>query len=201
MEKFAQSAEFLLGTASKEKRQIFGVVAYADVLSVAGDYFSKETLQRMAQQFMIDFLSGTAKIDVQHKNNPIEAFPYVSFVTGDSPEDGLPANAWMIGVKVLDDLTWEAILEGELCSFSMECLGHGTSKGVILSLPRIIVGVTEPANHDGHFHTFIIHLDPTTGMILSGVTSEDEGHSHQIKSFSRTERRFAHNHRYFTSFE
>lgn len=195
-----QSAEFLPSTAVESKKQIFGVVAYANVLSTGGDYFSRETLEKLATQFMLDFIRGEAKIDIQHENNPVDAFPYVSFVTGDDPEDGLPPNAWMLGMQILDDKIWKQVMAGELCSFSMECVGYWEEKEITVEVPQIITGITEPALDDGHTHFYILQINPETGLIIGGVTSTEQDHFHKISYFSRTEQANAHNHRYFTSF-
>jgi len=46
---------------------------------------------------------------------------------------------------------------------------------------------------EGHTHNFIIRFN-LSGKILSGSTSSNEGHSHQIKKMGRTEEADGHSH-------
>ena len=56
------------------------------------------------------------------------------------------------------------------------------------------MGFTEIANE--HDHAFFIEMDEE-GMIIGGVTSEDDGHSHTISLATATDEENNHKHRFF----
>lgn len=179
---------------------VYGVVAYSTVLSTEGLYISNDAMQFMAHRFLIDFAKGNAHIDVEHDNKKIEAYLYESFVTGSNPPKDFPANAWIAGVYVEDRGIWQAVLDSKINAFSAQFLCFLNEVEVKYTVPKILTGVTEPDMKDGHTHTYMILIDEVTGRILSGFTSIDSFHNHEIKGFSAVNFAKNHTHKFFTTY-
>lgn len=60
-------------------------------------------------------------IDTQHDNVPNGSYPVESFIARSGDPD-YTEGAWVMGVKVPDDATWEKVLKGELNGFSFEAM-------------------------------------------------------------------------------
>lgn len=183
------------------KQVIFGVVAYADIPTTQSTTFTLKELRVLSQQFVMRYLLGEAIIDIQHNRVPIEAFPFISFVTGETPSNGLPPKAWMLGVKVKDSKVWQDLKQGTLNAFSVDIMAMYKETVREYRVPKLMTGLTEPDPYDGHTHAFVLQIDPETQRILHGNTSKSNGHSHVITGYTSTDNSFNHNHRYYTVYE
>ena len=102
-----------------EKRMVYGIVYAPDELDSDGDYTDGDEIEKAAHEFMIEGRSAFS-VDKQHDYNPEYGYVAESWIVKDSdplfPED---AGAWAVGIKVVDDETWEQIKKGEITGISM----------------------------------------------------------------------------------
>lgn len=177
----------------EDRRLVFGEVYAPDVLDTYGEYMTAEDIELMAHRFMKLDLENV--IDTNHDNVPNGSYPVESFIArADDPH--FTEGAWVLGVKVPDDLVWASVKGGELNGFSFQSMVKPVEHRVKLSIIRDHVGITEGGGADTHFHTFFVQVDDT-GRVVFGQTSFDHGHSHRIRRASVTETVNTHNHRFF----
>jgi len=203
-QKNSTSIELVNPKETKELTQheqiVYGVVAYTKRLATDGLYISQEALKYMSQQFLIDYAKGRAGIDIFHDNEKINAYLYESFMTNDNPPKGLPANAWIAGVYVENQNAWKKVVSGEINAFSAEFLAFIDEVEVEYETPIVLTGTTEKAFEGEHVHNYIVIIDPNNGQIVSGSTTEDNGHKHEINGFSHVDKADNHTHRFFTTY-
>jgi hypothetical protein len=115
-----------------EKRMLYGPALIPDLPIVRYDgngekYFitySKETIEQTSQEFLKRNLHHNHTIQHQIPVNNLTVVE--SWVTTGSHDKSmnygfeLPEGTWMIGVKVDDDNTWQAVKNGEVKGFSIE---------------------------------------------------------------------------------
>lgn len=114
---------------NEEQRIVYGVVLNPEVRDSQGDIISKEEIEKTAHNFMTSYRA----IDVQHSEvtktedgRPI-AEPVESFIV---PADmnfygaTIRKGAWVLGVRVNDDATWQEVKDSDRTGFSMA--GTGT---------------------------------------------------------------------------
>jgi hypothetical protein len=115
-----------------EKRMLYGPALIPDLPIVRYDgngekYFitySKETIEQTSQEFLKRNLHHNHTIQHQIPVNNLTVVE--SWVTTGAHDKSmnygfdLPEGTWMIGVKVDDDNTWEAVKNGEVKGFSIE---------------------------------------------------------------------------------
>jgi len=160
------------------KQIIYGAVAYANILSSAGQYFTPEVLKKMAIEFLPAFMQGEAWIDLDHDNNSTTAFPTESFYV-DYDHPIYPKDSWILGLHIESKSAWQSIISGKRTAYSAQFMCLSEEKQVAVECPAVICGITEEVS--GHTHSFIIQIDPETGQTYTGRTSVDEGHYHDLK--------------------
>jgi hypothetical protein len=115
-----------------EKRMLYGPALIPDLPIVRYDgngekYFitySKETIEQTSQEFLKRNLHHNHTIQHQIPVNNLTVVE--SWVTTGAHDKSmnygfeLPEGTWMIGVKVDDDNTWQAVKNGEVKGFSIE---------------------------------------------------------------------------------
>lgn len=108
-----------LNKTDLEQRIVYGVV-YApgnpERRDAQGHWMSAEEVAKMAHRFMANL--RLYQIDKQHDSEPDEGMVVDSFIAREGDPD-FPAGAWVLGVKVLKDETWEAIKNGEITGYSI----------------------------------------------------------------------------------
>lgn len=190
-QKSAQTEHFVrIKKINEEKRIVYGEVYAPDVLDTYGDFMTADDIEKMAHRFMkLANLGGS--IDTNHDERSNGSYPVESFIAREGDPDYTPG-AWVLGTKVEDDEIWKAIKKGELNGYSFQALVRKLAVVVNIDMTPDNVGVTEEA--DGHFHFFWVEFDDD-GRVKRGRTSEEEGHSHEIKRGTATEKTDGHAHR------
>lgn len=173
-----------------EKRVVYGEVYAPYVLDVHGDFMAPDDIEAMAHRFM-QLNNITRAIDTNHNNQSNGSYPVESFIAREGDPDYTPG-AWVLGVKVPDDEVWRAVKRGDLNGYSFEALVYKVAVIVSVDATPDHVGKTE--ENDRHSHFFYVKLN-SDGKVESGMTSEDEGHSHVIKRGTATEKSQNHSHR------
>lgn len=174
------------------KRIVYGEVYAPYVLDTYAEFMYPDDIEKMAHRFMRLDLSKT--IDTSHDNVPNGSYPVETFIAREGDPDYTPG-AWVMGVKIEGEDTWQRVLRGELNGFSFQSLVVPKLVEVVYEVIRDHVGETEPAADD-HTHTYFVTLDEQ-GLVVGGYTDNVDGHSHRIGRASVTAEAEGHNHRFF----
>ena len=119
---------------SNEKHMVYGaaLIPDKDIYRNNGEQefyinFTKESIERMSQDFMKEYRQYEVKTD--HDDIANEVCVVESWLVSDSYKDksnalgiNVPEGTWMIGMKVNNIETWERIKAGELKGFSVESM-------------------------------------------------------------------------------
>ena len=119
---------------SDEKHMVYGaaLIPDKDIYRNNGEQefyinFTKESIERMSQDFMKEYRQYEVKTD--HDDIANEVCVVESWLVSDSYKDksnalgiNVPEGTWMIGMKVNNIETWERIKAGELKGFSVESM-------------------------------------------------------------------------------
>jgi hypothetical protein len=158
------------------ERIVYAEVIVPDTLNAYNDYYSPRAVREFAYSFLI---SGFG-IDEEHSESDISGQVYVveSFIARDSDPDFIPGS-WVIGMYIKDDALWEKIKNNELNGFSYQAMVRTLAVEMDIPLVNSVTGQTEPDPTDGHRHDYVVILD-SDGRIISGGTTEVDGHRHPI---------------------
>lgn len=185
--------EFSVSVIDETRKLIFGEVYAPNKIDAYGWFMEPHEVEKMAHKFMRLDLSRV--IDTNHDNVPNGSYPVQSFIARTGDPD-FSEGAWVLGVKITDEKLWQRIVQGELNAFSMEIFVKKVPAVVEYQTITKQVGETAPAE-DGHTHFWYAEIDPVTGKVISGNTSLNAGHSHNIDVNSVTKQSNGHSHRYF----
>lgn len=119
---------------SNEKHMLYGaaLIPDKDIYRNNGEQefyinFTKESIERMSQDFMKEYRQYEVKTD--HDGIANEVCVVESWLVSDSYKDksnalgiNVPEGTWMVGMKVNNIETWERIKAGELKGFSVESM-------------------------------------------------------------------------------
>lgn len=119
---------------SNEKHMLYGaaLIPEKDIYRNNGEQefyinFSKESIERMSQDFMKEYRQYEIKTD--HEDVANEVCVVESWLVSDSYKDksnalgiNVPEGTWMVGLKVNNIETWERVKAGELKGFSVESM-------------------------------------------------------------------------------
>ena len=119
---------------SNEKHMVYGaaLIPDKDIYRNNGEQefyinFTKESIERMSQDFMKEYRQYEVKTD--HDDIANEVCVVESWLVSDSYKDksnalgiNVPEGTWMVGMKVNNIETWERIKAGELKGFSVESM-------------------------------------------------------------------------------
>lgn len=119
---------------SNEKHMVYGaaLIPDKDIYRNNGEQefyinFTKESIERMSQDFMKEYRQYEVKTD--HDDIANEVCVVESWLVSDSYKDksnalgiNVPEGTWMVGMKVNNIETWERIKSGELKGFSVESM-------------------------------------------------------------------------------
>ena len=119
---------------SNEKHMLYGaaLIPDKDIYRNNGEQefyinFSKESIERMSQDFMKEYRQYEIKTD--HEDVANEVCVVESWLVSDSYKDksnalgiNVPEGTWMVGLKVNNIDTWERVKAGELKGFSVESM-------------------------------------------------------------------------------
>ncbi|HFE38235.1 MAG TPA: hypothetical protein ENK06_07440 [Gammaproteobacteria bacterium] len=103
----------------EEKRLVYGIVYSPDEVDSEGDTMTAADIEKMAYNFMAQ--KRTQQVDKQHDGEADEGFVAESWILKDGdplfPDEN--TGAWAVGIKVVDDETWEQVKTGEIGGLSM----------------------------------------------------------------------------------
>lgn len=172
-------------------------VVYAEVyapnrLDAHNEYMTEEEIRKMAWRFMAT--SDTKRIDVMHDNNIIEAVVVESFIAREDDPIYIPGS-WVVGVYVEDKDVWQKVLDGELNGFSMEAYVIRDNQTIEIDMPQLVSGETSVT--EDHTHRWYVSYTPD-GQFLGGSTDRVNGHFHEIKAGTITEKAAGHHHKFST---
>lgn len=167
-----------------EKQIVYGVVYAPNEIDSQGEAMEAEDIEAMCHAFMRVYAQKRGEvIDTEHDNVVIGAFPVESYI---ETEDGKswPKGSWIMGVKVDDPVIWSKIKKGLLNGFSFEAMVKKLNTVAEVDVETDYVGKT--ATNEDHDHIFFIEFNEE-GRIISGCTSFDNGHRHEIVTGTTTE--------------
>lgn len=174
------------------ERIVYGEVYAPNRLDTYGEYMTAEDIKLMAHRAMK--LDLAVIIDTQHDNVPNGSYPVESFIARAGDVD-YTEGAWVLGVKVPDDATWNKVIKGDLNGFSYEAWVTPQETEITYYVMRDHVGSVEPALD--HEHTYFVQMG-SDGKVIKGWTSPGpDGHVHTISKASVTDSAADHNHRFF----
>lgn len=178
--------------AKEWERVVFAEVLIPETPNTFGDYWTKDAIKEAAYLFA----KHGYGIDIEHDNVDRTGDIYVveSFIAREGDPVFIPGS-WVIGMKIEDSQVWQDVLDEKINGYSYEAIVAFLDS--TLRMPDIeqVTGVTEPDHEDGHTHEFFALLDEN-GRVVGGGTSDTNGHSHQIKESTVTEKSDDHKHRY-----
>lgn len=176
------------------KRIVYGEVYAPFQLDSHGEFMLPEDIEAIAHRFMSLDLSSV--IDTNHDNVPNGSYPVESFIARADDKDYTPG-AWVLGVKVPDDVVWGKVLRGDLNGYSFQAMVKPQEMEVVYAVLRDHVGETEKEKDDGHTHSYFVQLDEE-GRVVGGWTSAGpDGHVHKIIHGTATSKEAGHAHRFF----
>lgn len=103
--------------ADTQKRIVYGEVYVPNERDAHGHWMTAEEIEKMAHRFMEQL--RLTQIDKNHDREPDEGVVVESFIARPGDPDFTPG-VWVLATKILNDDTWQAILDGEIASYSME---------------------------------------------------------------------------------
>lgn len=111
------------------ERIVTGVVADPETVDSYGNIIDAETIRRAALEFMEYFQNMGVNHEKGSDGTPVVLNDQIrileSWVTrGEETINGrrVPAGAWVLTVRILDDEIWEGVLNGEFVGFSLEAI-------------------------------------------------------------------------------
>lgn len=187
--------------ASVEQKDEYEHLIYSEVyapnrLDSDGAFMDAETIKKMAHNFIASGRAGN--IDLFHNNEILEGCSVVESFIARAGDDTFIEGAWVVGIRVLNPIVWQAILDGKINGISVEALTYEDEVEVELQNTGVITGFT--TRDADHQHTFEIMYSPE-GEILGGRTNTVDGHFHTITvgtttSFATNEAGITHKHRF-----
>lgn len=172
------------------ERIVFGEVLLPYTLNSHGDYHTPESIREFAYSFMVAGFGMDVQHDEVDRSDRIHVVE--SFIAREGDPEFIP-HSWVLGVMVKDDDIWQQILDGDINGFSWQALARFLPIEITTEVSRTRFGVTEPDVFDGHTHEYFVILD-ANGRLLSGGTTETNGHTHEIRNFTSTENTQGHRH-------
>jgi hypothetical protein len=179
--------------AAGYERIVMAELLIPNVANVFGDIYTDEAIR----EFVEEFARQGHGLDIQHDEVDVDGEKLLmveSFIARPGDPDFIEGS-WVVGLKILDDATWEKVVSGELNGFSFQAECLMTEIEVETLTPREVSGVTEPYLPDGHTHTYMVLLD-TLNNVIAGGTGVTDGHSHTISRHSVTKEAEGHTHRF-----
>lgn len=169
---------------------VMGEVLVPDVPNVYGDIYTREAIV----EFCYEFARQGYGIDIDHDQKDVtgtHAYVVQSFIVRPGDPDFIEG-AWVIGMKIPDQATWQRVLSGDLAGYSFEALCSMEAIQFQNLRNRYIEGFTEPDPVDQHVHAYLVITD-IFNNVVSGGTSESDGHVHTISTHTVTDDALASN--------
>ena len=184
-------SDLVIKKSEERERMVWAEVYAPNRPDSGGDFMTADEIKNAAYQFMKSMRLD--QIDSQHNNQLVDgAFIVESFIARkDDPH--FIEGSWVVGMHVDNDDMWDKIEKGEINGFSMEALAVGEDVEVEVEIPPVVSGTT--SEDEGHSHTFYVTYDEQ-GTFMGGKTSTDDGHFHVIKAGTITELANSHHHKF-----
>lgn len=187
------------------ERVVGGEVLVPYQMDVYGDIYTETQVKRFAYAFMtaginLGFRAGangsSVGLDIEHEEIDVTGKYYIveSFIATEAHPQ-FTKGSWVVYCWINDEDLWQDIANGTIVGFSFQAVTYNTEVEVEGDFDVVAVGRTEPDMFDGHTHSYVCVLDDT-GRVVSGSTSENQGHSHNIIRHSVTEDTYLHRHRF-----
>lgn len=170
-----------------------------DVPNCYGDIYTREAIK----DFVYAYAEHGFGLDIDHDLIDVNGEKLLlveSFIARPGDPD-FAEGSWVIAMKVLDDETWQMVLDGKLNGFSYQADCFMTDVVIQNLRNRQVTGTTQPDLTDGHTHTYLVLLN-ALNQPISGGTGVTDGHSHRISIHTVTSVAISlfgageHNHRY-----
>lgn len=193
MQSIAKEIKLCVRSDRSWERVVMAEVLVPEVPNVFGDYWTKEAIKEAAYMFM---MLGFG-IDVEHDKVDVTAdkcYVVESFIARSGDPEFIEG-AWVVGMKIVDDDLWAAVLSGDINGYSYEALVEFLSGVLVVVDDGIRQGITEPDVDDGHTHEFFV-LVGLDNRPIEGGTTETDGHYHTISTHTLTDTAEGHTHRY-----
>lgn len=170
---------------------VYGEVYLPNIPDSDGDFMTPDEIRKSAH----DFLSGSRghNIDIEHDGDIIAAQVVESFIVRKDDATFIP-DAWVVGVHIEDEATWESVEKGDLSGFSMQGVAIKTESELTLEVPEFVKGETMEVEE--HVHGFTVQFDEEGGYLGGVTTPADDGHFHNILKGTSTEKVNGHSHRF-----
>jgi hypothetical protein len=180
----------IIRKTDEQLQVVFGEVYSPGIPDSDGEYMTAEEIRKAAYRFLAT--GNLSAVDVEHNNEESGAFVVESFISRADDPDYIE-DSWVIGVHVPDPDLWNLIISEELNGFSMEAAVMRVPQEIELELPEDIEGDT--GYSQGHRHRFRVDFDDN-GKFIGGRTDIVNGHWHEIRRGTITEKANDHHHRY-----
>lgn len=175
------------------ERIVYGEILIPDVPNTYGDFHTKASVKQFAYSFMMNGFIN----DIEHNGIAVgdKVSVVESFIARDNDDTFIPGS-WVVGLRINDDDIWQQILDGELNGFSYEAFVSFFDIDVYLPHESVVYGITEPDLLDGHVHRFFVFVDEDGRVIAGSTDGNGNGHVHEIKNHTFTEKAEYHSHIY-----
>ena len=193
MQSIAKNPKMIIREDGNWEQVVFAEVLVPHVPNVFNDYWTAPAIKEAAYLFMQQGFG----IDIEHDNVDVlggKAHVVESFIVREGDPDFIKGS-WVVAMRITDDALWQDILDGKINGYSYQAVVSFLSGVIETEDDGVRTGTTEPDPTDGHTHYFMVLVDETNRPI-SGGTSEDFGHSHNISTHTVTDTAEGHNHRY-----
>lgn len=184
---------------SAPKRMVWAEVYTPDVPDSDGEFMRAEEIEKMAYGFMRSMKLDA--VDHMHDNIQVDGACVIESFIARKGDPDFNEGAWVVGMHIDNDETWDKVEKGEINGFSMEALVHKTVLEVELETPPVLAGKTmihkTEGSEDAHDHDFMVAYGDD-GRFLGGKTSPagNPPHVHVIKRGTLTEEAAGHSHRF-----
>ncbi|GAH11364.1 unnamed protein product, partial [marine sediment metagenome] len=97
-----------------ERRVVKGVVYAPNVADSWDEYMTADEIRKSSERFMME----SQKVDSAHNFVAGDGHPVENYIAAKNDPDGFPEGAWIMGIKVTDNDTWQKVKDGKIRAFS-----------------------------------------------------------------------------------
>jgi len=185
------SHEVVFKSVAEAKRIVWAEVYAPNRPDSDKEFMRADEIEKMAYSFMRSMKLDS--IDHQHDNVLVDGCCVVeSFIARKGDPDFIEG-AWVVGMHIDNDSTWDKVVKGEINGFSIEAMVLKETKDIQMDIPSVLSGLTQKS--EDHTHDFLVAYNEE-GQFLGGKTSVANDHFHVIKRGTVTEEAAGHSHRF-----
>ena len=162
-----QAAQASIDTTRDDYKRIIYSEVYAPMRPDTDNmYMTAEDIEEMAYRFLSEGL--TNQVDLQHNNVIQDGCTIVESFIARAGDPVFNEGAWVVGIRILNDVVWDKVLRGEINGFSVEALVYFEDTDVVVAdeLQEIWGDTT---TDEGHSHKFYAKFDEF-GTLIGGET-------------------------------